>query len=315
MDSNAQRIMLANRLHFEWMASAPHDAVLESVHAVYEMMASHWRPHTGREGLTGPMERMNMRLLGSGDLVPGLVRWLLVFAKEHPDTILWGMTRRIDMLRLLDKGMSRLPNKGESIRFQISTDPSTPYEGAKGWRKNPFPLDAFTPILRRRGWNYCHATHLAGDEFLAGLRSRGFPVSTVFGWHRGKNHTHIGDPYECPATNPVIGQFYDKVNWGEWYRRAPKGCTAFSVCQVCKWCMTPLVGKDGYTREQVLGRTFPSEVLRDPYFQAGAAQGFLPPLGEIHTLANPWANPGTYSSLQEQLLVDQERIHPFFRDW
>jgi hypothetical protein len=326
--SAPQRRLLANHLHMMWLAKASQEHVNKSVDAVYKMLKKAWVPARAR----AKVGRMNMRMFGSGDLTPGSVRWINTMAQRHPDLLIWGMTRRADLIDGLcrwaygsRKGKFS-PKMLKSIAFQVSVDPSSPFQGkAKGWKykRNPeisgrkmgFYLDQFVSHLKKRGWTFCYATHLAGDPFLQGLRAMGIPLMTVFGFHRAQTHTDIADFYECPATNPKISKYYEGVEWGDWYTGGYiGGGKAFAICQVCKWCMTSARG-----REKKLGKDNPAQTLLDPYFNEQFRPAATPPppvalaprrKGKKKRLA---ANPTALTGVLDRATVDYNRMPAFMR--
>jgi hypothetical protein len=295
-----QRQYLANLLHFDHMKRASVKDLNQSIDAVYKTMMLNW---TGMPVAFRP----NLRLMGSGDLVPGLIRWINAFAKRHPDFLLWGMSRRPDLVSKL--------NRRENIVFQPSVDYTTPIsKRAKG----AWPVSRLWKITKARGWNLCYATEKSAQDILQLMRSKGMEVKTVFGYHGKNRMTEVGDPYECPATSAALKKTLASLSQGVWHRRrisqtiqrAPRlfpyapgyeGGKDFNICQVCRWCMTPNLSKRGKTREEVLGRRFPKEILTDPYFQS-----VLSPIQ-----SNPVVSAGV--KFERKATADQERMPLFFR--
>lgn len=147
----------------------------------------------------------NIRWNGGGDLSPGAVRLINAITDRHPDFIVWGFSRRADMLGRLHAR----PN----LRFTVSTDPTTPPWGRKGHDRV-----SLMHCAKRLGGRVAYATGTPQDpkikELRAVLKSEGLDLGVVFGEHRGPRHTIVGDPYECPSTKSSNG----------------KGC------QECRWC-------------------------------------------------------------------------------
>jgi len=296
-----QRQYLANLIHFHHMKTAAQKELHQSVDQVYKMMMLNW---TGMPVAFRP----NLRLMGSGDLTPGLVRWINAFAKRHPDFLLWGMSRKPDMVVKLARR--------ENIVFQPSVDYTTPLSKRK---QGAWPVSRLWKIAKARGWNLCYATEKSAQDILGTLRSRGMQVKTVFGYHGKNRMTEVGDSYECPATSKALKGTLASLTQGPWHRRrisqtiqrAPKlfpyapgyeSGKDFNICQVCKWCQTPNINRRGQTREEVLGRQFPREILTDPYFQQ-----VLSPLRS----ANPVVSAG--ARFEAKAIKDLGRMPLFFR--
>lgn len=178
----------------------------------------------------------NVRICGSGDLMPGLVRLIHAMHDigERHHFRIYGYTKRADLAAKL--------RDDPRIHFQFSLDPTTPglqdvTRRRRAKRNPPFGLEAMEKIARPRGWHYCYATeNLASeDPYLMRIRDAGLPVTTVFGAHWGRKATDIEDPFQCPGSHPRLHQYFKTVGTEEW--PGPIGKFGGAICQVCRWCI------------------------------------------------------------------------------
>ena len=154
----------------------------------------------------------NIRWNGGGDLSKGAVRLINLITKNHPKFIVWGFTKRADLVHKLKPG----PN----LRLTVSLDPTTPcIQSDTG---SGFSLLAMAEAARHLDGRLAYATHIQDDPVLAKgeleklVRQHGARLDTVFGFHRGVKHTEVRHIKECVATNPAV------KNRGS--------------CQDCRWC-------------------------------------------------------------------------------
>jgi len=118
----------------------------------------------------------SIRLCGTGDLIQAHVPGLLKLAKGSPQTMIWGMTRKIKVATAVN---GRLPN----LKLMVSVDASSP--------KNVWDYDG---VL-------CYGPRRAEDRIPEDDR-----IITVFPYHSsGKVVGQVpDDPRDCPAVRHKV---------------------------------------------------------------------------------------------------------------
>jgi hypothetical protein len=178
----------------------------------------------------------NLRWNGGGDFDSGMVKLVNTITRlfERDDFVspqmrinpllgeldsgpfrIWGFTR-------IAKWAKRLTPR-RNLCLQISLDPTTPPFGKNGQHLDKLMEAAHKLDKSFVGFAYATEAKRAGriHEIRDYMRPNNLWISTVFGYHCMKSHTHVGDPMECPATNPTVS----------------------ATCQVCRWCMTSVEEK------------------------------------------------------------------------
>lgn len=191
-----QRKYLVNSVLFSHYASAPQEQVdQEADSLVGEALQRGYN---------------NIRWNGGGDFSIGAVRLVNSITQRHPNFVIWGFSKRADMLQKLEPR----PN----LILTVSLDPTTPLQTGQG-----DSLSSLVSAAVRHGGRMALATDIPSDPYLPVLTEMISQISgglarlnVVFGYHSGAMHTKIGSRVECPSTS------------GD----------SDAGCQKCRWCFT-----------------------------------------------------------------------------
>ena len=132
--------------------------------------------------------KKTVRLSGTGDLNKGHVRGIRRLAKACPNPMLWGMTRKLDIARALNK-------KRKNLKVMVSVDSSSP---ESVWKYNG--------IL-------CFGPRLAGDPVPKQKN-----ILTIFPYHSsGKIVGSVPkDSRDCPAVRHQVRGCLDCARCWSW---------------------------------------------------------------------------------------------------